>query len=264
MKTGNLLPLFGFLAGIIAVSCNQSRPPEMDVVTSTTYKMTTPVPEGIEVPDEVESRLGTLKFFDGFPDDATVEKLYDNLDIQWAVQAYLLVIPAVSMVSAREGITGFGPPNTTILTFEKLYDSRTLWLTANCNSPYTVVWLDLHKGPLVLEVPAKVLGMINDFWSLYVVDIGVLGPDKGAGGKYLLLPPGYEGKIPDGYLVVKSTTFECFLFYRHFAVDGDFRPAIENLKKYARVYPLSQEGNPPENNFVDVSGKVFSGIAPTD
>jgi hypothetical protein len=73
----------------------------------------TPVPPGIAAPDKVETRLGTLKFFDGFPDDATIEKLYDNLDFQHAVQAYLLAIPAVNQAAMRkrpdEGVTGTAP-----------------------------------------------------------------------------------------------------------------------------------------------------------
>jgi hypothetical protein len=127
-----------------------------------------------------------------------------------------------------------------------------------------MMWIDLHNGALVLEVPPKVLGMINDFWSQYVMDVGFFGPDKGEGGTYLILPPGYEGAIPEGYSVVRSTTFECLYFYRHFAVNGDFQPALESLKKYARVYPLSQADDPPENHFVNVSGKEFCGIAPAD
>ena len=245
---------------MIGSGCSQS-PTQHKIAT---YKMTTPIPDGIAVPDQVASRLGMLKFFDGFPDDATIQKLYDNLDFQRAVQAYLLGIPAVSAVAMRNGLTVWGPPNTTILTFEDLYDPRTIWLTANCNSPYTVMWLNLHQGPLVLEIPPKVLGMINDFWNRYVADVGMLGPDRGEGGKFLLLPPGYQEAVPDGYFIVQSSTYECLFFYRHFAVNGDFKPAIENLKKYARVYPLSLADNPPQNNFVNVSGREFCGVAPSD
>jgi hypothetical protein len=206
----------------------------------------------------------SLNFFDGFPDNATVEKLYDNLDFQRAVQAYLLGLPAVSMAAYREGITQCGPANITIPTFENLMDSRTLWLTANCNTPYTWMWIDLHNGPVVAEVPPKVLGMYNDYWGRYVEDVGMLGPDKGEGGKYLALPPGYAGAIPEGYFIVKSPTFGCVFGYRHFAVNGDFKPAMESLKKYARVYQLSQAKNPPANNFVNVSGKEFCTVAPSD
>lgn len=227
-------------------------------------KMTTDIPPGIESPSKVESRVGTLNFFDGFPDKSTTEKLFDNLDFQRAVQAYLLALPPVSMVALREGLTQWGPANTTIPTFETLMDSRSLFLTANANTPYTWMWINLHNGPLVAEIPPNVLGMINDFWFHYVTDLGVVGPDKGAGGKYLILPPGYKEEVPEGYLVVKAPTFEGFIVWRNFLVDGDPRPGIDNIKKFARVYPLSEAANPPANKFVNVSGKAFSTLAPAD
>jgi hypothetical protein len=232
--------------------------------TATQYKMTTAVPPGIVSPDKVETRLGTLNFFDGFPDNASVEKLFDNLDFQRAVQAYLLAIPPVSMVALREGLKKFGPENTTIPTFENLMDSRSLFLTANANTPYTWMWINLKDGPLVAEIPSNVLGMINDFWFYFVTDIGIVGPDKGKGGKYLVLPPNYQGDIPGGYYVIKMTTYEGFLGWRNFAVNGDFKPSIENIKKTARVYPLSQAANPPANKFVNVSSEPFSTLAPAD
>jgi hypothetical protein len=232
--------------------------------TAPKMKMTTDVPAGIETPDKVDTRLGTLEFFDGFPTDASVEKLYDNLDFQRAVQAYLLALPPVSMAALREGLTRWGPANVTIPTFETLMDSRSLFLTANANTPYTWMWINLKDGPLVAEIPPGVLGMINDMWFYYVTDVGLVGPDKGQGGKYLVLPPGYGGQVPDGYRVVKMSTFEGFLGWRNFGVNGDFKPAIANVKKLARVYPLSQAGNPPANVFVDVSSKAFSTVAPGD
>lgn len=264
MKTKILFLILVSLTGLITVSCDQDYHQKKGAQPPATYKMTTPIPEGINIPDQVESRLGTLKFTDGFPDDATVEKLYDNLDFQRAVQAYLLGQPEVSMAAMRKALTSQGPANITFLTFEKMMDSHTFWLTANCNSPYACVWLDLHNGPLVLEVPPRVLGMINDARSRYVVDIGMVGPDRGEGGKYLIVPPGYESPVPEGYFVVKSTTFQNLYFFRLFAVNGDFQPAITSMKKYSRAYPLSLAGNPPENNFVDLSGKAFCGITPSD
>lgn len=226
--------------------------------------MTTTVPEGIAIPDKVETRLGTLNFKDGFPDKATVEKLYDNLDFQRAVQAYLLALPAVNMMGLREGLTKLGPANFTIPTFESMMDSRSLFLTANANTAYTWIWINLHDGPLVAEIPPMTLGMIDDFWFRYVTDIGIVGPDKGKGGKYLLLPPGYKGEVPDGYMVVHVPTYESILVWRNFPVSGDIVPAIENLKKLTRIYPLTKVNNPAKNTFVNVSEKDFSTIAPAD
>jgi len=231
---------------------------------SSQYKMTTDIPPGIAMPDSVETRLGTLKFFDGFPDDASVEKIYDNLDFQRAVQAYLLALPAVNMAGLREGLLQLGPPNITIPTFDTMMDSRSLFLTANANTAYTWVWINLKDGPLVAEVPPMVLGMIDDFWFRYVTDIGIVGPDKGNGGKYLLLPPDYKGDVPQGYIVVRVPTYESILVWRNFPVKGDIKPAIESLKKLTRSYPLDQVGNPPENTFVNISGREFSTVAPAD
>jgi hypothetical protein len=249
--------LFPFLGLILAVSLTS-------IPAMAQYKMTTPIPPGIASPEKVETRLGTLKFFDGFPDQATVEKLYDNLDFQRAVQAYLLALPPVSMVGLRNGLTSFGSANVTIPTFERLMDSRSIFLTANANTPYTWMWINLRNGPLVAEIPPGVLGMINDMWFYYVTDMGQVGPDKGKGGKYLILPPNFKGTVPEGYFVVRMATYEGFLGWRNFAVDGDFKPAIANIKKFAKVYLLSQAANPPINEFVDVSSKAFSTVAPGD
>jgi hypothetical protein len=227
-------------------------------------KMTTDIAPGIAIPDEVETRLGTLKFFDGFPDKQTVEKVYDNLDFQRAVQAYLLALPAVNMAGLREGLLSVGPANVTIPTFEANMNARSIFLTANATTPYTWVWINLHDGPLVVEVPPMTLGMIDDFWFRYVTDIGIVGPDKGKGGKYLLLPPGYDGEVPSGHMVVRVPTFESILVWRNMPVKGDIRPAIESLHKNTRIYPLSKSANPPANTFVNVSNRDFSTVAAAD
>jgi len=228
------------------------------------FKYSTPMPPGVASPDKVETRLGTLNFFDGFPDQASVEKLYDNLDFQRAVQAYLLAIPAVSQAANRNAIRELGPANTTVPIFEHLLDSRSTFLTANDNTVYSWTWIDLRNGPLVVEVPPKVLGGINDMWFRWVIDVGITGPDKGKGGKYLLLPPGYQGQAPKGYIVVRPPTFSNWIPWRSFLVDGDPKPGVDLVKKFTRIYPLSQAANPPPMKFVDLSGKVFNTVAPAD
>jgi hypothetical protein len=226
--------------------------------------MTTTPPTGIAIPDRVETRIGTLKFFDGFPDDATVEKLYDNLDFQRAVQAYLLAIPAVSQAANRNEILKLGPANTTVPIFENRMDSRSIFLTPNTETPYSWMWLDLRGGPLVLEAPPKVLGALNDMWFRWVIDIGLTGPDKGAGGKFLILPPRYEGDIPEGYFVVKSPTFSLWAPWRSFVADGDPKPGVDLVKTHTRVYRLAEAANPPAMKFINVSGKDICTVAPAD
>jgi hypothetical protein len=229
------------------------------------YKYSTAPAPGVASPGKIESRLGTLNFFDGFPDKATAEKLYDNLDFQRAVQAYLLAIPAVSQGTNRDQIRTLGAVNSVVPIFEQLLDSRSVFLTANDNTVYSWTWIDLRNGPLVVEVPPKVLGAVNDMWYRWVIDLGITGPDKGAGGKYLFLPPGYQGAVPDGYVVVHSPTYNLWLPWRSFLVNGDPRPGVELVKKSTKIYPLSSAGSPPPPlNFVDLSGRPFNTVAPAD
>ena len=183
-----------------------------DARKSTRMKMTTDIPPSITTPDKVETRIGTLKFFDGFPDKATVEKVYDNLDFQRGVEAYLAALPAVSVEGGRRGVTEFGSVNQTVLISEQLLDSKSLFLTANTTTPYSVLYLDSKDGPLVLEIPPEVLGPIDDAWFHWVSDVGFTGPDKGEGGKYLLLPPGYTGEVPAAFAHLREpAVFQNFL-----------------------------------------------------
>ncbi len=229
--------------------------------TAPKMEMTTPIPDSIITPDKVETRLGTLNFVDGFPDKATSEKLYDNLDFMRGVDAFLNAMPGASVEALRVGLASQGVDNNqTILIFEDLMDSHSLFLTGNTESIYNLMWLDTKAGPLVIETPPNILGMIDTHWFEYVGDVGNAGPDQGKGGKYLLLPPGYKGEIPDGYFVLRSSTYGNLFFWRGFLEDGSTKTAVENTKKFAKVYPLSEAGNPPPMKFINGTGKKFNTI----
>jgi hypothetical protein len=226
--------------------------------------MTTDIPVSITTPNVVETRLGTLRFFDGLPDEETVRTVYDNLDFQRGVQAFLAALPAAVFSAIRTGVRTFGPDNQTVLIPESLIDARTLIYGANTETVYIFVWLDAKDGPLVIDVPPRLLGLINDAWGRYVTDVGNAGPDKGKGGKYLLLPPGYTGDVPDGYFIASSRTFGNFLCARGFLASGDPRPAVEGVKQHLRVYPLARAADPLPMTFIDVSGEPFNTIAASD
>jgi hypothetical protein len=164
------------------------------------------------------------------------------------------------MAAIRAGIRSFGPDNQTVLLFENLCDSKGLLLTANTESVYAWAWLNLKDGPMVLETPPNVLGVIDDFWFRNVVDFGNAGPDQGKGGKFLMVPPGYQGDIPAGYHVAHSPTFNNLLFWRGFLVDGSPTPAAENIKKSFRMYPLGKDASASRVNFVNGSGRVLNTI----
>jgi hypothetical protein len=229
-----------------------------------TYKMTTKIAPGVATPDRVESSIGTLHLNYGYPTAETVEKIYDNLDRSRALQAYLLAIPIVNQASMRESLKEFGPINQTDVIWENLVDPKTVELTANDNTIYNFIWTDTHEGPLVAEVPPKVLGLIDDFWYRWVADVGITGADRGEGGKYIILPPGYTGEVPDGYFVVRPSTYGNWFVFRAFVVDGSTKPGVESVKKHLKVYRLADAANPPDMKFVNASGIPSNFVAPGD
>jgi len=254
MKPSALSCLVIAVAAVLmpVVAAQAAEPPRM--------KMTTPIPPGIATPDMLETHLGPLTSFDGVPDAATTHKVYDELDLQRATQAFLSTIQVSSMAAMEKGVRSFGPPNTTALLFEDLMDSKSLWLTPNTVSIYQVTWVELGDEPMVIETPPKVLGFIDDAWFQYVTDFGNAGPDKGEGGKFLLVPPGYTGELPQGYYVARTNTYGNWVAWRGFQVNGSTEPAVDATKAMFRVYPLSKKDNPPKMTFINVSGTEHNTI----
>jgi len=232
---------------------------------STKYRMTTEIPDFITTPDKVETRLGTLEFFDGFPSQDTVEKCYDNLLFMRGVEVFLNWVPAASLWAGREGFREAGITRNGIIGIDAdLKDSKSLFLTANMDSIYAQTWIDLRDGPIVVESPPNTLGIFNDFFFRYVADLGNAGPDRGQGGKYLFLPPGYEGETPDGYYAYSSPTYGNVLFWRGFLVDGDPKPGAESIKQHTRIYPLDKPEERENTKFINFSGKAFNTIHSND
>lgn len=231
----------------------------------TTHAIKTPIPPGIEMPGEVRTRLGTLRFFDGFPDDATTQVLLDNLDFQRAVQAVLLAQHPVYWQGWRRGLLHWGPANTTMALWEELCRPCTVGTGMHTTVVYSYMWIHLHDGPLVVEAPPGVYGVIIDSWGRWVEDIGATGPDQGQGGKYLFLPPGYDGEAPDGYFVLRPRNYEMYLGFRGFRDEhGDPHPAAETIKATTRVYPLAAADDPPPMRFVNVSFEPWVTVPPGD
>jgi hypothetical protein len=227
--------------------------------------MATDIPEWITTPDSVETRIGILEFIDGVPTNETVHLLYDNLDFIRGVEAFLSAIPGASLVAMRQGFRDVGiRQNGIVMITEELLDSRSLYLTANTESVYAGTWLDLKRGPMVVESPPNTRGMLNDFFFRYVADLGNAGPDRGRGGRYLFLPPDYEGDVPEGYFVYRSRTYGNLLFWRSFLQNGDAKPTVEAFKRSIRIYPLSQTPDLNSTVFINISGAQHSTIHSND
>lgn len=216
-------------------------------------------------PDSVKTRVGDLKFEQGFPTEETVRKVFDEMDYQRAVQAYLWAYPAVSFESIRIGVKrDLGAELNDFIIADNFADPKGLWLTANDTTIYALANVDLGKsGPLVVEIPpGAIVGIIDDFWQRSLADVGLPGPDGAKGGKFLLLPSGHKDDSPQtGYHVLQGTMNNHNVMIRGIVQDGDKDAAVATVKR-VKVYPLSESSNPKPNKFISFSGKVIDTTPP--
>jgi hypothetical protein len=227
----------------------------------------TPIPEKITTPDRVETRIGTLVFDDGMPTVETAEALWDHLDFLRGVEVFLTCIPAASLEAMHQGMRELGLDAChKVAMADELLDSNPLFLTGNTDTVYASVILDLERdGPTVVEIPPGCgPGTVNDAWFRFVVDMGAPGPDRGAGGSYLIVPPGFDGEVPDGYFVAESPSYVNWLILRGFLVDGRPDVASTMFREGLRVHPLSAAGAPPPMEFVSLSTRSINTIHAND
>jgi hypothetical protein len=227
----------------------------------------TPIPASITTPDRVETRLGTLEFFDGLPKPATARLLHDHLKFIRGVEAFLNGVPAASIEAMRRGMIEMGGVTSHhCVMFDQLLDSKPLFLTGNTDTVYASVILDLkHDGPTVVEIPTGCgPGTVNDAWFRFVIDMGGPGPDRGQGGKYLILPPDHDGIVPDGYFTASSPSYTNWLILRGFLVDGRPDAAAAMFRDGLKVYPLAASDDPPAMEFISASGHSFNTIHAND
>lgn len=214
------------------------------------------VPDSVTTPDIVETySLGTLEFFDGMPSPETVQKAYDNLDLVRATTVFLDGIPIAAMEGMFRGLLSTGVKTNEVLVTEDLFDARGIWLTPNTTTIYVTSVVDTSEGPVVIDIPPGFLALMDNAAFLYVTDLGALGPDQGEGGKYLLLPPNYDGEVPEGYFVIESPTYYNWFLGRLTPdpVEGP-APVVAAMKEVMNIYPLSEAGNPPAESFFNLSG----------
>jgi hypothetical protein len=181
--------------------------PEFSLVAKASGQPATEIPPSIVTPSRVETRIGTLEFQEGAPTVETAEKVRDALDFTRGLNAYNNSFRGASAYAIRKGFLSIGAEDNSIVIFSDLMDAKSLFLTANADTVYYLGVVDLSKGPMVIEQPPQGLGTINDMWFSWIIDIGFPGPDRGEGGKYLLIPPGYDDLLPEGgFFVAHSKT----------------------------------------------------------
>ncbi len=229
-----------------------------------TYENTTAIPENITTPDVVETSIGTLNFFDGVPTKETAQLTQDFLLKARGVDAFMKGIPGASLQALRKGPAAIGVDAVgKVAIFEELMNSHALFLTANTSTLYIFPYINTIDGPVVIEVPPMMLGAFDDAWFRFVSDVGLAGPDKGKGGKYLILPPGYDKEIPEGYFLIKPRTYATWLFMRGNISKG-VDVAVKNVKDHLKVYPLSEANNPRKAEYINMTGKDFNTIHPNN
>ena len=215
-------------------------------MTATDDLNRTTVPSAITTPSRSETGIGTLEFTDGYPTRETAAKLRDHLDYLHGVEAFMNSIQGVSTYAIRQGFLDAGVMDGDVLIFSELMDSRSLFLTANADTVYFLAFLDLSDGPLVLETPSDTLGIVDDMWFGWITDFGLPGADRGQGGTYLLLPPGYDGPLPEGGCYVRhSATNHVILLGRAFIDQNegnDPAPTAARIKEQLKIYPYVPGG----------------------
>jgi len=227
----------------------------------------TPIPSSIMTPDKVKTRIGTLEFFDGVPTEKTAKLALENLMFLRGVEVFLNGVPMASTHALVEGFKSIGATEAHhMIVTDKLMDSNPLFLTPNTDTVYAFNSFDLEKtGALVIEVPPGTgPGTVNDAYFRFVVDMGMPGPDRGKGGKYLILPPGYKGEEPEGYFIARSPTYINLFVLRGFLVDGKPDKAAKMFSEQVKIYPLSEKANPPKMVIISGSGISYNTIHAND
>ncbi len=212
--------------------------------------------------ETLTTRSGNFEFGNGYPEGDAARRLLELQTLNRATEVYLTQLMPVSEMALREGLRAFGASKPTqVVLWEQLMGAQTVLLTANTETVYGISHLALKEGPTVVEAPAHMLGFLQDGLQRYLADIGPLGPDKGKGGKFLVLPPGFEGSEPNGYFVVRSPTYSVTFAVRGFQSEGKTDQAV-GLMRQIKIYPLAAAKAPPAMEFLNGSGKDIDTLFP--
>lgn len=241
--------------------------------------------DALGAPDSIQTRVGTLEFKDGVPTAETAASVYDTLDFTRALNVYNNSFRAASALGIKKGFESLGAGSGDVVIMSELLDSAGVFLTGNADTVYYLATVDLSKGPMVIEQPTGGVGTINDMWFSWIVDIGKPGPDRGLGGKYLIVGPGYDGPLPEGgYFVAHSKTNTILYASRGYLTDGkDPKPAADNVRNNLKIYAyapgsfgtsiaealtgsvkLAGEPKVPAMKFIEGSNVEFNTIPPSD
>jgi hypothetical protein len=211
----------------------------------------------------IASRIGDLELENGYPTAATAAHLYDAMDFHRATQAYVWALPAIGFKSLYDAqAKTLGTKNGDVLLYRDLADKAGM-LTPNITTLYAFSFWDLAaQGPLVVEVPAgATAGGVLDIWQQPLCDMGQTGPDKGEGGKYLILPPGHPPIDAPDHRIFASPSNQVWFGTR--GLDPDKAVAEATVRKH-RFYSWNDRADPPATGYVEVAGRPWQSAQPND
>jgi len=197
--------------------------------------------------------------------DFSAAELNHRIIERRAVEAVIWGMPAVNYdLMLQEMFNKTQGKTNEILYWSRPLDWKNQTLTPNPDSIYLMSFYDTKDvGPVVIEIPpadgGSLAGNIVNIWQMPLEDAGPEGADQGKGGKYLILPPGYTSKPPEGYIVLQSDTYGGYALLRsNLASHGDADVAKSvAYGKRIKVYPFSQAASPPPTKFTDAMDVVF-------
>jgi hypothetical protein len=205
--------------------------------------------------DGADTTGSGYEFVTGFPSSDAAEQARDDADFQRAVVAYRFWYPTVSAEGIFNGNREIGVADNRAIGIASC-GPRQVGFTLNSDTPYGSAAFDLSDGPMVIELPpGPYIGLVNDHHQRWITDLGIPGPDAGAGGKYAIAPPGFAGTMPADSYAATSGTFKVLLAVRAMPVGGDVAAALESLRSIM-IHPLNSD---TALDFVDISaGQIDS------
>ena len=266
MKTNSLtnLALTGLLASVIAAAAQADQEANIFELARAEAKQT--AEDFQPAPAQIETNFGILEFEGGaFPTADSAQRIYDELDLQRATQAYMDFFPALSLYAiVRSQIRDFGFHSSSDLgVMADFMKPSENYLTGNDVTVYAFASIDLKvDGPTVVEIPPGMYGNANDAYFKYLTDFGATGPDQGKGGKYLFLPPGHEGDVPSGYFVIRSPGYRIWAMMRGFGEVGNGEQAVRWFEERLKVYPFA--AGPRKHTATNTSGMGANTLPPED
>jgi len=178
----------------------------------------------------------------GYPTSETADRARDDADFQHAITAYRFWYPSVSVEGIFNGNRELGIKDGEARGIAAA-GPRQVGFTLNSDTPYGSGVLDVSNRPMVIDLPpGPFIGLVNDHYQSWVLDMGLPGPDAGKGGKHLVLPPGYKGEVPNGYHVGRTTSNKNLFAIRALPVGGDIAKAMDALRA-VKVYPFGGDAN---------------------